>query len=133
MIFSIPFGVLSGGLLLFTVPRDFPYQENNKPRQRPRLENVDFLGALLMLSAVALIISGFEQAASLLSWRTAKALGPLCASAVAWIAFFTSQYWHDHRLQNPIQPVFPWRFCQNRVILGLIMCVQPWKSLLELT
>ncbi|EED15702.1 efflux pump antibiotic resistance protein, putative [Talaromyces stipitatus ATCC 10500] len=118
---NIPIGVLSGGLLLFTVPRDFPYQGNNEPRQRPRLENVDFLGALLMLSAVALIVSGFEQAASLLSWRTAKALGPLCASAVAWIAFFASQYWHDNRLQNPIQPVFPWRFCQNRVILGLII------------
>lgn len=120
---SVPLGVISGFLLLFSVPGDFPNQGRTARRERPRLQNIDSIGALLMLSAVALIISGFDQAASLLSWTTAEALGPLCASAVAWIAFFLSQYWHAKRHQSLVEPVFPWRFCQSRVIMGLIMCV----------
>uniref|UniRef100_A0A093VPT8 Putative transporter C3H1.06c n=1 Tax=Talaromyces marneffei PM1 TaxID=1077442 RepID=A0A093VPT8_TALMA len=118
---SVPLGVISGALLLFSVPGDFPNQGKIARRERPRLQNIDFVGTFLMLSAVALIVSGFDQAASRLSWTTAEALGPLCASAVACIAFFLSQYWHAKRHQSPIESVFPWRFCQSRVIMGIII------------
>ncbi|EEA26380.1 hypothetical protein TMatcc_005354 [Talaromyces marneffei ATCC 18224] len=118
---NVPLGVISGALLLFSVPGDFPNQGKIARRERPRLQNIDFVGTFLMLSAVALIVSGFDQAASRLSWTTAEALGPLCASAVACIAFFLSQYWHAKRHQSPIESVFPWRFCQSRVIMGIII------------
>lgn len=76
-----------------------------------------------MLSALALVITGLEQAASLLSWTTIETLGPLCASAIAWIAFLASQYWHARRTRSLVEPVFPWRFCQDRVVMGLILYV----------
>lgn len=120
---SVPLGVVSGILLLFSVPADFPNQGRMATRERPHLGNIDLIGAFLMLAAVALIVSGFDEAASRLSWTTGEALAPLCASAGAWIAFFTSQYWHAKRPQSLVQPVSPWRFCQSRVIMGLIMFV----------
>lgn len=118
---NIPFGVVSGALLLLTVPCDFPYQGRLEQRKRASFKTVDFVGALLMLSALALVITGLERAASLLSWTTADALGPLCAGVVAWAAFLASQYRHDSRPQSLIEPVFPWRFCRSRVVMGLIL------------
>lgn len=127
-ILSIPFGIVSGALLLLTVPRDFPYQGRLEQRKRASFGTVDFVGALLMLSALAIVITGLERAASLLSWTTADALGPLCAGVVAWAAFLASQYRHDSRPQSLIEPVFPWRFCRSRVVMGLILCVMhPWN------
>jgi hypothetical protein len=119
--FSIPTGLIAGALLLLALPADFPNQGRAKPKEPVSIGNVDFIGAFLMLSAVALTITGVEQAASLLSWRTIEVLGPLCASAIAWIAFFASQYWHASRPQSVVEPVLPWRFCQNRVVVGLIL------------
>lgn len=86
---------------------------------------MDLLGALLMLATIVLVITGLEQAASSLTWTSAKTLAPLCASAVAAVAFLGSQYWHSSRLFSLTEPVFPWRFCRSRVIMGLILCVLP--------
>ncbi|KAI9740045.1 MAG: hypothetical protein M1818_004796 [Claussenomyces sp. TS43310] len=118
---NTPTGVVSGTLLLLAVPADFPNQGRTEPRKQPSFKEVDFIGALLMLSALALVITGLERAASLLTWTTADALGPLCASALALIAFLACQYWHASRPRSLIEPVFPWRFCQNRVVMGLIL------------
>lgn len=73
-----------------------------------------------MLTALALIISGFEQAAVLLSWTSATAIVPICVSVVVWAAFFASQ-WYASRPRSLVEPVFPWRFCQNREIVGLLV------------
>lgn len=118
---NIPIGVVAGGLLLFAVPGDFPYQGRFEERKLPSLKNMDLLGALLMLATIVLVITGLEQAASSLTWTSAKTLGPLCASAVAVVAFLGSQYWHSSRLFSLTEPVFPWRFCRDRVIMGLIL------------
>lgn len=115
--------MVAGGLLLFAVPHDFPYQGLVEERKRPSLKNMDLLGAFLMLATIVLVITGLEQAASSLTWTSAKTLGPLCVSAVAAVAFLGSQYWHSIRLISLTEPVFPWRFCRDRVIMGLILCV----------
>ncbi|KAI1490504.1 major facilitator superfamily domain-containing protein [Biscogniauxia mediterranea] len=118
---NIPTGIVSGSLLLFTVPADFPNQGRVEPKKKLLMKQVDFVGAFLMLAAVALVITGLEQAASTLSWTTAEVLGPLSASAFAWIAFFACQYWHESHPESPVEAVFPWRFCKSRVVLGLIL------------
>ena len=75
-----------------------------------------------MFSAVTLLVTGLNEAASLLSFTEAVVLGPLCASAVAWLAFFISQ-WHASRPSSRVEPVLPWRFLQDRVMVGLLLYV----------
>ncbi|KAH9987036.1 putative multidrug resistance protein fnx1 [Xylariaceae sp. FL0662B] len=116
---NVPAGTVAAIVVFLVVPNDFPYQGLRK-RQRPTIKVVDFTGAFLMLAALALIITGFEQAASLLSWTSPTALAPICTSIVAWSAFFASQ-WYASRPGNLTEPVFPWRFCKDRQIMGLLV------------
>ncbi|KAI3322570.1 drug resistance transporter [Xylariaceae sp. AK1471] len=119
---NVPVGVLVAVCVLFAVPKDYPYQGLSKERASPKLKlaNIDFTGAFLMLLALALLITGLEEAASLLSWTSATTLAPIIVSAFAWAAFLFSQWWFTHP-GSSIQPVLPWRFCQNRMMMGLIL------------
>ncbi|KAI1129426.1 drug resistance transporter [Nemania abortiva] len=118
---NVPASALAAATVLITVPNNFPYQGLDKEKQRPQLSlgSIDFTGALLMLLALALLIAGFENAASLLSWTSANFLAPVVVSAFAWAAFLLSQWWFTTR--TLVQPVFPWRFCRNRMMLGLLL------------
>ncbi|KAI1339724.1 putative multidrug resistance protein fnx1 [Xylariaceae sp. FL0016] len=117
---NVPSGIIIAIVVFSAVPKDFPYQGLEKAKESPRYREIDFTGALLLLAALALLIAGFEEAASRLDWTTAAALAPICVSAVAWIAFFASQ-WYFTRPNSGVQPVFPWRFCENREVLGLFL------------
>lgn len=88
-----------------------------------KLMSIDFLGALLMLAATALLIVGLEEAALQLNWTVATVLGPLCASVVVWVAFFANSWWVTGRQGSSsiVEPVFPWRFCRSRVVVGLLL------------
>ncbi|KAI1652664.1 putative multidrug resistance protein fnx1 [Daldinia decipiens] len=117
---NVPSGILVAAMVFFVVPRDYPYQ--GLPRRKPQLKfkTLDFTGAFLMLTALILLISGLEQAASLLFWASATVIIPICVSVVIWMAFFASQ-WYFTRPASPVEPIFPWRFCQSRGIIGLLV------------
>ncbi|KAI0201342.1 drug resistance transporter [Astrocystis sublimbata] len=115
-------GVLTAIGVSLAVPNNFPYQglAEGPSKSTTQLRNIDFTGAFLMLLSLALLITGLEEAASLLSWTSAAALAPIIVSAFGWIAFLATQWWFT-RPGCSIQPVFPWRFCQNRLAMGLIL------------
>ncbi|KAI0388600.1 drug resistance transporter [Xylariaceae sp. FL0594] len=120
---NVPVGTLIAFCVLISVPNDYPYQGFGKERatnSRLRLSNIDFTGAILMLTGLALVISGLEDAASLLSWTSASTLAPIIVSAFVWVAFLFSQWWFT-KPGSSVQPVFPWRFCQSRLVMGLIL------------
>ncbi|KAI0181194.1 putative multidrug resistance protein fnx1 [Hypoxylon sp. FL1284] len=117
---NVPSGVLAAVVVLFVVPNDYPYQGTVRRNPPPGFKALDFLGALLMLAGLALLISGLEEAATLLSWASAAVIAPICVSVVVWIAFFASQ-WYATRPAFPTEPVFPWRFFQSREIMGLLV------------
>ncbi|KAI1260126.1 drug resistance transporter [Xylariaceae sp. FL1019] len=119
---NIPASALIAALVLFTVPGNFPYQGLDPQKQRPRtqLKEIDFTGAFLMLLAFALLIAGFENAASLLSWTSASFIALVVVSAFVWVVFFASQWWFTSR-QTVVQPIFPWRFAQSRMMTGLLL------------
>lgn len=117
---NVPSGAIAAVVVFFVVPNKYPYQGLQRREQRLNLKTIDFTGAFLMLTALALLISGLEQAASLLYWTSATVIVPICVSAVVWVAFFISQ-WYFTRPQSLVEPVFPWRFCQNREIIGLLV------------
>jgi hypothetical protein len=106
-------------IFALAVPRDFPYQGLSTGRPKRSLRAVDFGGASLMLLALALSITGLEEAASILYWNFPVVLGPLCSSAGAWAAFFLSQ-WYASQKNVATEPIFPWSFLKSRVIVGLI-------------
>ncbi|KAI1180244.1 drug resistance transporter [Nemania sp. FL0916] len=119
---NVPAGVIAALCVLFIVPNNFPYQGLAKERQKPKpsLATIDFLGAFLLLLALALLITGLEEAASNLSWTSAATIAPIVVSTFSWGAFLFSQ-WIFSRPGSVVEPVFPWRFCQNRVMMGLIL------------
>jgi MFS family permease len=119
---NVPAGVLTAIGVFLAVPNDFPYQGMSKERAQAaaRLKNIDFTGAFLMLSSLALLITGLEEAASLLSWTSATTLAPIIVSVFGWLAFLLSQWWFT-RPGSSVHPVFPWRFCRNRLAMGLIL------------
>ncbi|KAH8896854.1 drug resistance transporter [Thozetella sp. PMI_491] len=123
---NVPCAGVSGLTLLLYIPHDFPYQGLapghvlKEQSKQTGLRNLDVTGSFLMAAAVILLITGLNQAASLLSWTDSTVLGPICSSAVAWVAFVISQ-WHVSRPGSRIDPVFPWRLMTNRVMMGLLL------------
>jgi hypothetical protein len=75
-----------------------------------------------MLGTLVLLATGLQQASLDYAWSSNKVLPLLVASAPFAIAFFMWQWYATQRRTNP-EPVFPWRFCQSRVQLGMIMYV----------
>ncbi|KAI0844145.1 putative multidrug resistance protein fnx1 [Daldinia vernicosa] len=117
---NVPSGVVAAIVVLFVVPNDYPYQGLLRRKPQLKFRTLDFTGAFFMLTALALLISGLEQAASLLYWASATVIVPICVSAVVWVAFFASQ-WYFTLPGSSVEPVFPWRFCQNREMMGLLV------------
>ncbi|KAI1205341.1 putative multidrug resistance protein fnx1 [Annulohypoxylon truncatum] len=117
---NVPSGAVAAIVVFFVVPNDYPYQGLRRQRQQTNFKAIDFTGTFLMLAALALLISGLEQAAILLYWTSATVIAPICVSVVVWLAFFGSQ-WYFSRPGSLTEPVFPWRFLENREIIGLLV------------
>ncbi|RYN60776.1 hypothetical protein AA0114_g1074 [Alternaria tenuissima] len=121
---NVPVGVLTAISLCFTLPRTL-FNEPAAQQEHPifskhTLRRLDFLGATLMLGTLVLLATGLQQASLDYAWSSNKVLPLLVASAPFAIAFFTWQWYATQRRTNP-EPVFPWRFCQSRIQLGMII------------
>ncbi|KAI1491646.1 major facilitator superfamily domain-containing protein [Biscogniauxia mediterranea] len=117
---NVPAAALAAGIILVAVPRDFPNQGKTRTQIPLRgLAVADITGSVLMVSALALLIVAFEEAAINLSWAIPTFIGPLCASVITLVAFLASQRYAS-RPSSIVEPVLPWRFCQSRLIMGLL-------------
>ncbi|KAI1261413.1 drug resistance transporter [Xylariaceae sp. FL1019] len=116
---NVPGGALAFVLVAISMPAKFPHQNNPNTRQRISLAQVDLLGGFLLLAAMTLWITSFEQAANLYPWASATVLAPLIVSIILWVLFLASQWWVTAR-DGKVEPVFPWRFCRDRVVMGII-------------
>jgi hypothetical protein len=121
---SVPVGVLTAISLCFTLPRtlfnELAAQQTHPIFSNHSLRRLDFLGATLMLGALVLLATGLQQASLDYPWSSNKVLPLLVASVPFAIAFFTWQWYATQRRTNP-EPVFPWRFFQSRIQLGMIL------------
>ncbi|CAJ2502289.1 Uu.00g096830.m01.CDS01 [Anthostomella pinea] len=116
---NVPLGVFCMLLVANSMPQHFPHRKRPCPRTRS-IHRIDFVGASLLLAAMTIHITGLEEAANLHSWRSILVLLPLSLSGLLWIGFIVSQYYVTASTRKP-EPVFPWRFFQNRVCMGLIL------------
>jgi hypothetical protein len=82
---------------------------------------VDGIGAGLMLATFTLLITGFEQASNFIPWRSAEVLTPILVAVPLLIAFLLYERYITRKTSGLVEPVFPWRFCTSRVIMGVLM------------
>lgn len=117
-------------VLIITMPANFPYKslpESVETSQRiwggiskKSLNRVDFLGVALLLGASFLFVTPLEEAGIHFDWNSPFVITLLTFSGLLWIAFLA---WEKRvtTASSVREPVFPWRFMQSRVRVGLIL------------
>lgn len=122
---SVPIGVVAMAGLAFI----FPHQLFNEPAAKHgklsflSLKRVDFLGCLLLLGFCLLLTTGLQQAAVGYGFSSAFVL-PLLVCTGPFLVTFLLWQWHVTTRRTSPEPVFPWRFCQRRARLGIILYVE---------
>jgi hypothetical protein len=126
---SVPAGAVALGIILFAMPNGFPFHGIPK-EQRPNsinklslkwlLARFDLFGATLLLAATLLLVAALEEADVHYPWKSAFVITLLTISGLSWVGFLL---WERHMTQNAkvCEPVFPWRFVESRVLLGMIL------------
>lgn len=118
-------------ILMITIPAYFPYhgQPLHSKRNtghvfsRENLKRLDFLGAALLLVATLLLVTALEEAGIRFPWKSAFVIILLIVSGLLWIMFLG---WERRvtRAASIREPVFPWRFVQSRVWVGMLLYVE---------
>ena len=129
--YSIPPGVLAGILVIFCIPTHFPYHGQSGYQTRSisaklskaTLDRVDFLGAFVLLVATLFLVAALEEAGTHYPWKSAFVITLLTISGILWIAFLLWERRVTLAAKVP-EPVFPWRFVQSRVWIGMLLYVR---------
>lgn len=132
----MPFGVFAAVILIFTVPNGFPRHKlsqsaseatsGEEPRtkllSKPNFQRIDFIGTALLLIASILLVAALEEAAHGYQWDSPLVVTFLVISTVSWPIFIL---WERRitKADGIQEPIFPWRFLQSRVRIGMIMLV----------
>ena len=82
------------------------------------LRRIDIIGCLLLLSASTLLVAGLEEA-TIQPWSSPSVVTLIAISTTVWPCFIAWE-WQATRWDGIMEPVFPTRFVQSRVILGLL-------------
>lgn len=84
------------------------------------LARIDWLGAALLLGASVLLVAALENAGLRRPWSSGYVAGMLVVSGVLWLVLLAWQ-WKVTRDDGVREPVFPWRFIENRVPFGMML------------
>ncbi|KAF2736979.1 putative multidrug resistance protein fnx1 [Polyplosphaeria fusca] len=116
---NVPSGVLALLTLVLCMPTNFPYHGRSTRKHIRDRRKLDLIGAGSMLAGITLLITGFEEASNFAPWTSARVLGPLLISLPAWIGFLATERQVTLSGSDRPEPVFPWRFCASRVVMGV--------------
>ena len=128
-IHSVPASILALVILILAIPASFPHGRSSVHRSMKNVfskeaaRRLDFLGFLFLLSASVLTITGFQEAATRLTWRNSSTIALLTVSGLLWIGFFLWSRFLS-REGHTQEPVFTWRFAQNREFIGVLLYAQ---------
>lgn len=122
---SVPFGVVALALAVVGVPKNFPYhgQRNRAPTQtwsKATLSRMDIPGFILLVMATLSFTACFQEADSRFPWNSAFVITLLIGTVVIWSALL----WWERRVtlgETLREPVLPWRFIQNRAMVGILL------------
>lgn len=113
-------------VLMFTFPSNFPALDAHQSRSMfhsfslKSLGQVDFLGTALLLGASIFVVTGLQQVEFEGEWASATTIALLACSGPLYVVFLL---WERRITSNDsrTEPVFPWRFAQSRLWIGIIM------------
>lgn len=122
---NLPIGAVGLILVLLAMPVGFP---DNRPSSailfRPKKSNVrgeiDYVGFILLPIACVFLIVAFEEAGGAFAWNSALVITFLVLAFALLCLFFAWQRLLFSR-QSAKQPVIPWVFLKNRVLMGIYM------------
>ena len=129
----MPCGAAALALLLLVIPRGFPDLAIREKRQEfshlasVTLRKLDFVGFLLLLLASVFLVTALEEAGTRYSWSSALTIVFLVVSGLSWLGVIAWAWFVDRR-QTSVEPVFTWRFLQNRVFMGAALYVRAHTS-----
>ena len=122
-------GALPALFTFVAIPEHFPHHDLpateyklltlRQSFSREQMRRVDYLGTLLLLSATILLVVVLEQTAIQYRWDSAFAIVLLIISGLSWMLFLAWS-WKLTRAEGVQEPVFPWRFVQSRICIGLL-------------
>ncbi|RYP71921.1 hypothetical protein DL771_004524 [Monosporascus sp. 5C6A] len=124
---NAPAGVLATGLIIFSMPNDFPNIQSSAPSSsfrakfsRASFARLDITGATLLLFSSVLIVFAFEEAGSRYGWVSPAILSSLTIGASLFVAFIVWERFVA-RESFPQEPIFPLRLMKDRIFAGLVM------------
>lgn len=116
---NVPAGAVALLVLVIFMPNNFPYHGLQSKKYVVKVRNLDIVGAGSMLGGITLLIVGLEEASNFAPWLSARVLTPLLLSVPTWVVFvWNSKVVTLGEGKRP-EPVFPWRFFKNRVVMGI--------------
>lgn len=124
---SVPIGALAFVLVLVVIPNGFPYHEQHRrglesptATATSMFSRMDFLGSVLLIAAALSLTAGFQEADTHFPWRSAYVITLLSLSGLLWIMLLL---WERHlsRVSTVCEPVMPWQFATNRVVIGILL------------
>ncbi|KAH8722881.1 major facilitator superfamily domain-containing protein [Phaeosphaeriaceae sp. PMI808] len=125
-LFNVPVGVVILAIFAFLLPRHFPYKERPQHQTssivKSVLARIDWLGVVLLLGASVLLVAALENAGLRRPWRSGYVAGMLVVSGLLWFVLLAWQ-WKVTRDDSVREPVFPWRFIENRVPFGMMLTI----------
>ncbi|KAI0169916.1 major facilitator superfamily MFS-1 [Hypoxylon sp. FL1284] len=127
-IINVPISSVALVFAIIGLPRGFGFRDSPDHRQsslanmfsNSTMARIDIPGTILLLFAVLLLTAGFEEADSAFPWRSAYVITLLILSGLFW---FLLLLWERRvtKTESVREPVLPWRFFTNRVMIGVLL------------
>ncbi|ROW15682.1 hypothetical protein VPNG_02121 [Cytospora leucostoma] len=125
---NVPAAVVAAIIIILAMPNGFPY--HGRPREeRPNTNRIisrkvakrlDSFGAALLLLATLFLVAALEEADVDYPWKSSFVIALLTISGLSWVGFLLWS-WHTTSQAGFREPIFPWRFVQNRVLIGMLL------------
>jgi MFS family permease len=125
---NVPAAVPALLILLFCLPNNFPHHGKLDYPNRAfgdmfsskNISRVDVVGVITIWLGVLALVAGLEEAGISHGWDSGFVIAMLVVGGLLIVGFLAWEWYVTQRLKVT-EPVFPWRFATNRVIVGLLL------------
>lgn len=112
---SAPIGAIPMALIFFVWPAD---EHPKKLAERPKLRDLDFFGAALMILGSVSLVVGLQQAgARIWTWGSPTTIAMLVIGGTSWLVLLCWEYLlFAQKRWSSVHPQFPFALLKHRVM-----------------